>query len=178
MSPKCLFAAAVLIGCAPSFAATSNGGTVGTPDTSGEILTGLHAADGSAFIDTFDFTITSARAAAASFLTAAFDLNGGVAASPFVFTALVLADASNNAVPGAGSIDADGSDGWSVFADLPGAGTYRVLLQGTAPTAVDPAETQFYVGALSTQVNAVPEPGTYGLMAMGLLALAGLRRRQ
>ena len=106
-------------------------------------------------------------------------LSGGFGVAPFTFQALVLADASNNALAGAGAIDIDPSDGWSVFAALTGPGNFRVLLQGIAPTsAVDPTENQFYIGVLSTQVSAVPEPGMYGLWAVGLLALAGMRRRR
>jgi hypothetical protein len=93
-------AAMALFASTASFAATYNGGFVSTPDPAAEILAGLHAWDGSAFIDTYDFAVTGAGAAAATFLVGAFDLNGGLGASPFTFTALVLTDASNNAVGG------------------------------------------------------------------------------
>lgn len=179
MSPKHIVAAWALMASASSFAFTVNGGFVSSPDPAAETLAGLHVLDGALFIDTYDFTVTGSGIALVAFLDGAFDLSGGFGAVPFKFDALVLADASNNALAGIGAIDIDPTDGWSVFAALPGAGNYRVLLQGTAPTtAADPTETQFYIGVLSTQVNAVPEPSTYGLAALALLALAGTRRRQ
>ncbi len=177
MSTKYALAALALLASTAAFSATLNGGTVSTANPSSELLFGSHTADGGGFIDVYSFTVTGSGIAAAAFLNGAFDLNGDAAGTSFLFSAMVLADASNNALAGANVIDVDGSDGWLVFATLPGPGDYRVLLSGTSPIAADPTQAVAYIGLLNTQINAVPEPETYGLLAMGLLALAGVRRR-
>lgn len=176
---RALAAAALLVTSTTPFADTLNGGTVSTPDPVAENLFGLHLLDGAGFVDSFDFNVTGSGIAAATMQDAAFDLSGNPGSAPFTFVALVLADASNAPLDVSTGVDVDGTNGWTVTAALPGAGTYRVLLQGTAPlSATDPSETQVYAGVLRTQVTPVPEPATYGLMALGLLALAGLRRRR
>jgi hypothetical protein len=66
------------------------------------------------------------------------------------------------------------AQGWTQYSvNLPDAATGRIAFE----YAVSNADNANYIGLDTVQITAVPEPTTYGLMALGLLGIAALRRR-
>lgn len=67
------------------------------------------------------------------------------------------------------------AQGWTQYSvTLPNAATGRIAFE----YIVGNADNANYIGLDTVQISAVPEPATYGLMALGLLGIAALRRRQ
>lgn len=176
MKLKVALSAVALLVSSTAFALTTQGGDAGNLDNRAELLVGLHAADGASFIDIYSFSVSSSGIAVAAFTKDGLDLSGA-GASPFTFSLLALADSTNTVLSGLAAVDADGSDGWLVAAALPSAGSYHVILYGTAPT-VDGTPPLLYTGLVASVTTAVPEPSTYGLLVGGLLAGAALNRRK
>jgi hypothetical protein len=66
------------------------------------------------------------------------------------------------------------AQGWTQYTvTLPSAATGRIAFE----YAVGNADNANYIGLDTLQISAVPEPATYGLMALGLVGIAALRRR-
>ncbi|MEJ5999099.1 FxDxF family PEP-CTERM protein [Paucibacter soli] len=176
MKLKHLAGSVALAVTASAGAVTLQGGSTGVIDNSSAFLGGVHGTNEAlvGFMDIFEFSVTGPGQALATFTEADASSQGAV----FHFNTLLLADAANNPLPGA--IDVNGADGWSVSAALTGAGNYHVILGGGIDPAADPGiSNAFYLGAVGTVVNAVPEPGSYALMLLGLLAIsAKLRQRR
>ena len=173
MNLKHALGAAALLASASSFGLTLQGGNAGNLDNRTEGLAGLHLADSAGFIDFFEFSVSAPGVAAAVFFDSGFDSFGNPALA-FTFNTLLLVDAANVPLPGAAAVDIDGSDGWSVAAALPSAGLYRVVLGGAAPPPG--ADGEYFLGAVSANVP-IPEPATYGLMALGLALLGAFKAR-
>lgn len=148
------------------------GGSAGVIDNTSVLLGGMHSTTEAlnGFIDTFEFLVTGSGTAAAQFFESDVTNKGIV----FHFSALLVTDATNTPI----ASDFDGSDGWSVQAILPGAGSYRVVVGGSLDPASPEIMDGIYLGAVGTTVNAVPEPASYGLMLLGLAAIGAWRRRR
>jgi hypothetical protein len=175
MKLKHLVGSVALAVTASAGAVTLQGGATGVIDNNSAFLGGVHGTSEAlvGFMDIFEFSVTGPGQALASFTEADASAQG----AGFHFNTLLLADAANTPLPGA--IDIDGSDGWSVSATLPGAGNYHVILGGGIDTVADPGiSNAFYLGAVGTVVNAVPEPGSYAMMLLGLLAIGTKCRRR
>lgn len=123
------------------------------------------------FLDIFDFSISGAGAGFGGAANIVFDdpnfdgieSNFNIAAISMMAGATTLAS------------DSDGSDGFSLFAAFPGAGTYQFAVLGQADGTVNGA----YTGFVQTQIApAVPEPATYALMLFGLGGIAASARRR
>ena len=162
-----------LVASAASFGQiVTQGNSAGVLDNRAVILAGLHSTDELGFIDIFEFLVTGPGVVLAQFSDAGFG-NDGVG---FQFNTVLLADSANVPLPGSFSIDTDGGDGWLVFADLPGAGTYRVITGGAVTQGPGAG---YYLGAVGTLVpSAVPEPTSYGLMLLGLGVIGWVARRK
>lgn len=123
------------------------------------------------FLDIFEFSINGAGAGFGGAANIVFDdpnfagveSNFNIAAISMMAGATTLAS------------DTNGSDGFSLLAAFPGAGTYQLVVLGQADGTVNGA----YSGFVLTQIApAVPEPETYALMLLGLGGIAALARRR
>jgi len=87
--------------------------------------------------------------------------SAGSASTTSSFTALATAVTAQN--------------GWTLYTfALPDAATGRIAFE----YSVANADNANVLGIDSVQISAVPEPSTYGLMALGLVGMAALRRRR
>lgn len=179
MDLKYVIGSMALAATASASALTLQGGSTGVIDNSSDFLGGIHGTPDAltGFMDVFEFSVTAPGVAVAQFTEA----DGSGQGIVFHFGTLLLADTSNTPLSGAFAVDTDGTDGWVVTAALPGAGTYRVILGGgldPAPGGGPEILNGFYLGAVAAQVNAVPEPASYGLMLLGLGAIGAWQRRR
>ena len=173
MNIKHVLGGLALVASAASFGQiVTQGQSAGVLDNRSVFLAGLHTTDEFGFIDIFEFSVTAPGAALARFSDAGFGDDG----VGFQFSTVLLTDAANVALPGSFSVDTDGSDGWLVFADLPGAGTYRVITGGAVTRGPGAG---YYLGAVGAVVPAaVPEPTSYAMLLLGLGAIGWVCRRK
>ena len=88
----------------------------------------------------------------------------------YSFVAVGLFDAAFAPI----QLDQDGSDGYSVQAALPSAGTYYFGVLGQTTGSLGGA----YGGVLQTVLAPVPEPETYAMLLAGLGAMGLISRRR
>lgn len=143
-------------------------GYIGVLDNSVAVLLNAHPGDVDGFLDIYAFTVSNiAGVFGASFSLQAFDPTFDPV-NAAIIGVIALLDSDSNLL----AIDNDGNDGFLLSAFLPAAGNYAFVVGGVGGTGAG-----LYAGILATSV--VPEPGTYGLAALGVgLAAATARRRR
>ena len=173
MNIKYALGGLALVASAASFGQiVTQGHSAGGLDNRSVVLAGLHSTDELGFIDIFEFSVTGPGVALAQFS----DVGLGTDGVSFQFNTVLLADGASVPLPGSFSVDTDGGDGWLVFADLPGAGTYRVITGGAV---IQGPGAGYYLGAVGTLVpSAVPEPTSYGLLLLGLGVIGWVGQRK
>ena len=163
-----------MFSAASAFAATSNLTVV-----DGAVYFGNDFSVGTTFTDTFNFTLTAATditgTASSSYLTIGQFVFSGVD-----LTSVTLASQSGTETSlvynfGSGSFT---TNTWTFSAANLAAGSYSLIVSGVSGFASTVDAKSSYGGSL-TFTPAVPEPETYGMLALGL-GLVGFaaRRRQ
>jgi hypothetical protein len=163
-------AAAALLSCGLGVSAQTTTTTVLGSVDNGATPIGAFKLPGT-FLDIYEFTVSNLGLAAGAVVSTPIDLPffPGVEYG-YQFAAIGLYTSSFTEL----AIDIDGSDGFSVQAALPSAGTYKLLVAGGTTGAFGGA----YGGVLQTVVAAVPEPETYAMLLAGLGAIGLISRRR
>jgi hypothetical protein len=142
-------------------------GNIGTLDNTYVYLYGIHPGDLSAFTDVFSFQ-SSGAGYAAGLIIPLTDANIPITDLASI-GGLAITDSNNQLL--AASIDP--STNFQVFALMPAAGTYSLLVIGAGSPGYG-----FYYGAVATQLFPVPEPTTDLLFLTGLGGLVGWAARR
>jgi hypothetical protein len=170
MKLKALAAAAALVLTGTAQAASP--GFLGPLENVSVPIGAFH--DPGLFTDLYGFTISSIGIGVGATVSISIDLPGTAPGPEFDVSFLGIGFLSGSTVLAA---DIDGSDGWSVAALLPGAGTYSFAVIGVADGTAGGA----YGGVLQTLVpSPVPEPQSYALLlaGLGVLGFVASRRKQ
>lgn len=163
-----------MFSAAGAFAATTT-----LPVTAGQVQFGNDFGAGGSFTDTYTFTLTDLTditgTASSTYLTL----------GSLVFTGVDITSVTLNSVSGVETSlvynftgGSSTTNTWTFGATNLAAGSYSLVVSGIAGLASVPTAKSSYGGNL-TFTAAVPEPETYGMLALGL-GLVGFaaRRRQ
>lgn len=143
-------------------------GYIGVLDNSVALLLNAHPGDLDGFFDVYAFTVSNFGGVfGLTFSLQAFDPTFDPINAATIGV-IALLDGDSNLL----AIDNTADDGFLLSALLPAAGNYAFVVGGVGGVGAGA-----YAGLLATSV--VPEPGSYGLAALGLgLAAATARRRR
>jgi hypothetical protein len=122
-------------------------------------------------VDLYTFSVSSGGIGVAATLSDPLDLVSSPGDFHLTFSGISFIDAFSDVL----ASDFDGTDGWSVAALLPTAGSYAFLVLGTADGTLGGA----YRGGVGAVVpSPIPEPSSLALLLAGLGVLGFVARRR